>query len=160
MSLSELKFVLYVYLTNVPRIKAAATWFEWHNDALSRIAQLRYSRASDARQVKIAILDSGIELSQDAEDMYDCEPRIRYKSFLDQDTKWKDEVGHGTHLAILLRKIAPNAVVHVGRVFKKEPTEGSANNIAEVKIPELRLFSRLTTSRLFVTLWMNGKSIS
>lgn len=143
----------------MPRVKAATTWFEWHDDALSRIAQLRNSRASDAQQVKIAILDSGIELSQDAEDMYNSEPRIRYKSFLDHDTEWKDDAGHGTHLAVLLRKIAPNAAVYVGRVFKKNPTKNSANNIAEVKISELRLFLWLTMYRLFVTRWTNGKSI-
>lgn len=85
--------------------------------------------------MKIAILDSGIELSQDHKDMYDTEPKMKYRSWVDRDTEWRDEVGHGTHLAILLRKVAPNAVVHVARVFKKKPDiQKSAKTIAEVRI--------------------------
>lgn len=84
--------------------------------------------------MKIAILDSGIELSQDHMDMYDTERQMKYRSWVDSDTEWRDDVGHGTHLAILLRKIAPNAVVHVARVFKKKPDiQKSAQTIAEVR---------------------------
>jgi hypothetical protein len=116
------------------RIKAATTWFDWHNDALARINEIRCSEASDPRRVKIAILDSGIELSQDTKELYDPEHTIRYKSWVDESTEWKDEVGHGTHLAVLLRKIAPNAIVHVARVFRKKPTKSSVTNIAKVNL--------------------------
>lgn len=67
--------------------------------------------------------------------MYDVDPKIEYRSWVGGDTEWKDDVGHGTHLAVLLRKIAPNAAVHVARVFKKRPhIEKSAQNIAAVRI--------------------------
>lgn len=47
----------------------------------------------------------------------------------DQD----DIIGHGTHLAILLRKIAPRAAVYIARVFTKKPSyQGAAEKIAEV----------------------------
>ncbi|KAJ4376387.1 hypothetical protein N0V83_001670 [Neocucurbitaria cava] len=118
-------------LVDEHKVKAATTWFEWHDDASSRITEIRDSTKSNARRVKIAILDSGIELSQDTKDMYDFEPKIQYRSWVDEDETWKDEVGHGTHLAILLRKIAPNAMIHVERVFKKKPTTSSTNKIAD-----------------------------
>ncbi|KAF3074304.1 Major intracellular serine protease [Trichoderma lentiforme] len=111
---------------------AAEAWFEWHTDALNRIEKLRKPEATEPRRVKIAILDSGIELSKDQKDMYDVEPKIKYRSWIEEDTEWKDDVGHGTHLAVLLRKIAPNAGIHVARVFKKRPhVEKSAQIIAE-----------------------------
>lgn len=65
--------------------------------------------------------------------MYDANPRFEYRSWVGEDAEWKDDVGHGTHLAVLLRKISPNAAIHVARVFKKRPhIEKSAQNIAEV----------------------------
>ncbi|KAL7908226.1 hypothetical protein GGI35DRAFT_480935 [Trichoderma velutinum] len=111
---------------------AADAWFEWHTDALNRIENLRKPDATESRRVKIAILDSGIELSGDQKDMYDVEPKIQYRSWIEEDSEWKDDVGHGTHLAVLLRKIAPNASIHVARVFKRKPhVEKSAQSIAE-----------------------------
>lgn len=125
-----------VYTNKKPSRKATASkWFEWHSDALCRIAQLRTSDVSDAQRVKIAILDSGVELSQDHKDMYDTEFKMKYRSWVDSDTGWRDEVGHGTHLAVLLRKVAPNAVVHVARVFRKKPDiQNSAQTISDVGI--------------------------
>ncbi|EHK26381.1 uncharacterized protein TRIVIDRAFT_63697 [Trichoderma virens Gv29-8] len=114
---------------------AADAWFEWHADALNRIRKLRKPDSIQSQSVRIAILDSGIELSKDQKDMYDLEPRIRYRTWVEEDnTEWKDDVGHGTHLAVLLRKIAPNAIIHVARVFKKRPdVEKSAYDIAAVR---------------------------
>lgn len=134
--------VAFCRLTRPPyRASAATAWLEWHADAQAQITKLRNSNMSDVQRVKIAILDSGIELSQDNEDLYNIEPKIQYKSWIDQDTEWKDDAGHGTHLAILVRKIAPNAIVHVGRVFKKKPNKGSAANVAQVKILENNKYS-------------------
>lgn len=66
--------------------------------------------------------------------MYDTNPRFEYRSWVGEDAEWKDDVGHGTHLAVLLRKIAPNAAIHIARVFKKRPhVEKSTQNIAEVR---------------------------
>ncbi|UKZ73153.1 hypothetical protein TrVFT333_000794 [Trichoderma virens FT-333] len=111
---------------------AADAWFEWHADALNRIEKLRKPDSTQSQRVRIAILDSGIELSKDQRDMFDFEPNIKYCTWVEEgNMEWKDEVGHGTHLAVLLRKIAPNAIIHVARVFKKRPhVEKSAKNIA------------------------------
>jgi hypothetical protein len=114
-------------------MKAGSAWFDWHNNALARIGHLRHSAISDNQRIKIAILDSGIDLSQHCLEIYNTEPKIQYRSWVDNNPVWTDEVGHGTHLAVLLRKIAPNAIVHVGRVFKKKPTMASAECVAKVK---------------------------
>ncbi|KAK2759746.1 subtilisin-like protease [Colletotrichum kahawae] len=107
-------------------------WFGYHEDALFRAKQLRDVKTSNERRIKIAILDSGIELTSEHREKYDFEPRIQYKSWVDGHAEWRDDVGHGTHLAILLRKVAPNAEIHMARVFKSRPTgDKSARIIAE-----------------------------
>jgi subtilisin family serine protease len=113
-------------------VEAASAWFDWHNSALARLDELRDPAISENQRVKIAILDSGIHLAQNGLEMYNTDPGIQYRSWVDNSPEWKDEVGHGTHLAVLLRKIAPNAIVFVGRVFKKRP-KGSVTRIAQVR---------------------------
>ncbi|KAF1966496.1 subtilisin-like protein [Bimuria novae-zelandiae CBS 107.79] len=116
------QYILYAFMTSTKMMgwkvsaedrQSARTWFDSHNDALARISELRNPAVN---RVKIAILDSGILLSQENEDLYNQEP---------------NEVGHGTHLAVLLRKMAPNAIVHVGRVFRKKPNRKSTKTIAQ-----------------------------
>ncbi|KAJ6031362.1 hypothetical protein N7540_002094 [Penicillium herquei] len=109
----------------------AAEWFDWHNDAVLRIEKLRMN-VPDSKRVKVAILDTGIDLSYDQQLIYDEYSRMQYKSWVDSDPEWKDENGHGTHLATLLLRVAPNAIVHVARVFKKDRQMlDSAQQIAE-----------------------------
>ncbi|KAF2689750.1 hypothetical protein K458DRAFT_413999 [Lentithecium fluviatile CBS 122367] len=113
------------------KMNAATAWFKWHTDACVRIAKLRNPTICNAQRVKVAILDSGIQLSQMNKDIYNFEPSIQYRSWVGQDTEWRDSVGHGTHLATLIRKIAPDAIVHVGRVFEKRPSKNSIDSIAQ-----------------------------
>jgi hypothetical protein len=104
-----------------------------HASTVTRIAQLRDTEACNSQRVKIAILDSGIELSQSNLDLYNNNPEIVYKSWIEDDNpEWKDEAGHGTHLSVLLRQIAPDAVIFVGRVFRRSPTQDSGSKIANV----------------------------
>lgn len=90
-------------------------------------------------KVKVAILDTGIELSDDQKDIYDRDRNFRYKSWVGESTEEietrKDGAGHGTHLATLLARIAPNAIVHVGRVFKKRKPnlKTDPKNVAQVR---------------------------
>jgi hypothetical protein len=115
------------------RVNAESSWFDWHDGALSRICKLRRPSASNSQRVKIAILDTGIQLSPSNKDIYDPEDNIQYRDWIDQDDEWRDEAGHGTHLAALLHRIAPDAIIHVARVFKKNPTLASVQLIAQVR---------------------------
>jgi hypothetical protein len=116
------------------RICAANDWFELHQGALNRIDKLRNREICDANRVKIAILDSGVELSPDDAEIYNRDPEMNFKNWTDQSAEWTDDEGHGTHLATLLRRTAPNAIIHVAKVYKKSPTEDkSADRVAEVR---------------------------
>lgn len=89
--------------------------------------------------VKIAILDTGIKLSQQHKYCYP-EEQLIYKSWLQEgeknDKMWGDDVGHGTHLATLLLSVAPHAIVHVARVFraKKPDMKTELENVAKVQM--------------------------
>lgn len=88
--------------------------------------------------VKIAILDTGIELSESQKEIYEEDSEFIYKSWVDDNEEGfdsgKDDVGHGTHLATLLKKVARYAIVHVARVFKaRKPNMATeVKNVAQV----------------------------
>lgn len=82
---------------------------------------------------------------------------MEYQDFLDESRDWRDDSGHGTHLAVLLRKIAPNAIVHVARVFKENPTE-STDAIAKVSVCELKKKFLVNSTRQSSMLQASGRS--
>lgn len=95
------------------------------------------SGTCNEEKVKIAVIDTGIELSNVQRDIYDRNDDMRYKSWIDGAEgieNSKDEVGHGTHVATLLSKIAQNATIHVARVFKerKPNMQTELQNVAKV----------------------------
>jgi hypothetical protein len=67
-------------------------------------------------RVKIAILDSGIDMSNSFISF--CRKRITYQSFLPGDTRVEDDIGHGTHTAGLVLQVARNADIYVARVTR------------------------------------------
>lgn len=91
------------------------------------------------RRVKIAILDTGIDLlhpqiKEYRDHIKEC------KSFFEDSKGDTDSCGHGTHIAGLLLDVASNAELYVAKVFitGNEPT-GSAEKIAKVCTRLLRI---------------------
>ena len=92
-------------------------------------------------KVRIAILDTGIDLPEYA--LHTYEDRVKdFKDWIlgeEGRSQWTDSDGHGTHSAGLLMKVAPEADIYVARVFEKQksgrgavPTELIDKNIAQV----------------------------
>jgi hypothetical protein len=75
-------------------------------------------------RVKIAILDSGIDLSEDY--IFLNPDRIKFRSFLRGDEGIEDLIGHGTHTAAVLLKVAPNADIFIARVTASGNLEDTA----------------------------------
>ena len=69
-------------------------------------------RAED--RVKIAILDSGIDLNENS--IFVNRNRIKYQSFLPNEEGIEDRLGHGTHCAALLLQVAPDSDIYVARI--------------------------------------------
>ena len=116
------------------RIKQSSQWFEWMQDVHTRLS----TEPRHTEKVKIAVIDTGIELSETQRSIYDRDDEMQYKNWVDRDEEGiehgKDSVGHGTHIATLLARIAQNATIHVARVFKarKPNMRTELKNIAQV----------------------------
>ncbi|PWY89666.1 hypothetical protein BO94DRAFT_574597 [Aspergillus sclerotioniger CBS 115572] len=83
--------------------------------------------------MKAALLDSGIELSTADKNANSREPTIVFKDWVKPDnTAWRDDNGHGTHLAAIFRKVAPHAALYVARVYDQPINiDTSEDRIAE-----------------------------
>jgi subtilisin family serine protease len=77
-------------------------------------------------RVKIAILDTGLDLSHPDMLMEYKDGRIKCHDFIDESTAIEDLDGHGTHCTSTLAKIAPNAEIYIGRVFRRCRAENSS----------------------------------
>jgi CelD/BcsL family acetyltransferase involved in cellulose biosynthesis len=66
--------------------------------------------------VKIAILDSGIDLTEHF--MWNNRKRIKCLSFLADEKKTEDILGHGTHAAALLPRVARDADIYIAQATK------------------------------------------
>lgn len=103
-------------------------------------------RRENNERIKVAILDTGIDLEHTYFSTHRNEIRAAYKD----ETRWKDftstamastdtsisvtdEVGHGTHAAALILKVAPKALLHVAKVIASATaTDDTAKHIEEV----------------------------
>jgi subtilisin family serine protease len=112
----------------------ASQWFQWLGDVHTRV----YADNYGGKRVKIAVLDTGIELSNRQKEIYDHRKDMMYKSWIEADGEGiensRDDVGHGTHVATTLARVAPNAIIHVAQVFtKRKPNmETELKNVAQV----------------------------
>lgn len=133
-------------LTLIPhRIISAEKWFGIHRATCAKIDELRKQKARDPPRIKIALLDSGIDLSDFHKDEINQPVDVKFRSWVGDPSVREDDAGYGTHLAYLLREIAPNAEIHAGRIFKKRPSiKKSADVIAEVN--HLILLRRVSTN--------------
>jgi subtilisin family serine protease len=74
--------------------------------------------------VRIAILDTGIDIGHPSiiGAMRSKPPRIHksMQSFVEDDGSIKDECGHGTHIAALLSRVAPQAEIYIAKVAQNQ----------------------------------------
>ena len=87
---------------------------------------------SSARRVKVAVLDTGIDRSNNSIALQ-WDKRIRYKNCVDGPAAAEDLHGHGTHIAGTILRLAQNADLYVFRVVKKDEfNEENITSIASV----------------------------
>lgn len=102
------------------RVKESDKWHDWFKTVLSRV----YKITEPSIKVKIAILDTGLELSTRQQEIYEVNQEFQFRSFVcrsgEDPDEQIDDVGHGTHLACLLARLAPYACIYVARVLDRE----------------------------------------
>jgi hypothetical protein len=118
---------------------------------------LSRAKCKSHSQVKIAILDTGLDLPEASR--WNNTDRIIYKSWLSRDEDGVkleeynsdcddgdyDEDGHGTHAGALILKVAPNAILYVARVFR---SKNDGKNSSEQDIINGRI-AKANTRNLF-----------
>lgn len=92
-------------------------------------------------RVKITILDTEIDLSNNFISLPKNCSRIRTQSFLAAETSIEDGHGHGTHTTALLLKVATNADIFVACIAKMDDSDDSIDpkSVENVRL----LFPRL-----------------
>lgn len=112
-------------------------WFDDLEDKTQKL--LKPFRRENTKRVKIAVLDTGIDLTHPdfAEDQKQERQNRRIKKpedFLDPANKGSDKCGHGTHCVWLLRKIAPEADIYVMRVADNFDTGVDGDVVAKINL--------------------------
>ncbi|CZR60317.1 uncharacterized protein PAC_10213 [Phialocephala subalpina] len=123
---SEKMYIAWLYLGLLKMLttnssKRTDKWFADLHDRVHPLIQKTETRPVDSQ----AILDTGLELPEEAECAYGDRLRDQ-KSWLSHDEDCKEHLnrgdrdldGHGTHAASLLLQVAPEADVYIARVFK------------------------------------------
>jgi subtilisin family serine protease len=92
---------------------------------------LEAGRRDTSRKIKVAVLDTGIA--------YEHPDIAEQRARIVKDRDWTssgidDEVGHGTHIAALLLKVAPAAHIYIAKVFKSaEAVPQTADYVSSVR---------------------------
>lgn len=76
-----------------------------------------YVRDKHDQRVKIAVLDTGVDSTHNSIKAAKKGKRITIlQSYVDGDSSSEDSCGHGTHVATLLLKVAPEAHLYIAKV--------------------------------------------
>ncbi|KAH7303436.1 peptidase S8/S53 domain-containing protein [Rhexocercosporidium sp. MPI-PUGE-AT-0058] len=109
---------------------AARAWISTYLKRTQTVLKAR--RSKDDKRVRIAVLDTGIDLNHPA--ITKCRTSIvEYHSWVVDDTSISDVCGHGTHIASVLLKLAPWADLYIAKVFKDANDVGNTGVDAVVK---------------------------
>ncbi|OBT80206.1 hypothetical protein VF21_00560 [Pseudogymnoascus sp. 05NY08] len=97
----------------------AKTWFKY----LDELHEAMPRNIDKENRIKIAVLDTGIYMQDSTISQRKNSSRITYQSFVTGDpnpTEPSDDNGHGTHIAGLLLRVAPNARIYVAKISDKD----------------------------------------
>jgi subtilisin family serine protease len=116
--------------------------------------RIDYSNRVEASRVKIAVLDTGLDWNDSyirgaKHRIVDWKNWADDRQDKDSQRQVHDGAGHGTHVAALLLKIAPEAKLYVSRVADQDGAMISPELIAKVSLHIGSLFNdpnRLATS--------------
>src|SRR5438045_5837063 len=92
---------------------------EWYGH-LEKVREEMNATRKRQKPVKVAILDTGIDVSQPEISKNLNKKIMRWQSFPELSEPLKDPNGHGTYLACVLMRTAPNAVLYIARIFDEK----------------------------------------
>lgn len=106
---------------------------------LKALYPLQLLKQGDSNRVRVAIIDTGIDLGHVDMQAAVSDGRIaKVCDWVDgrggiEDESTGDSIGHGTHITSIILDMAPNVDVYIGRVAKgRELSDDQAENVAKV----------------------------
>ncbi|RDL37538.1 uncharacterized protein BP5553_04971 [Venustampulla echinocandica] len=131
-------------------VKGPRDWFQEMESFEKCVDASRKEPDELSPRVKVALLDTGVDLSHPYIAREFQDGRIKCYDFVQDTNTIEDIDGHGTHCSSILAKLAPNAEIYVGRVLVKSQAERNspatltraiqhASNIWKVDIISLSL---------------------
>ena len=116
------------------RDQEARDWFTNLHETVLEVAPRRHTTKEE--RIKIAVLDTGVqqETFENWLQQRQIRNRVSYTSFVNGDSGYPpcDDADHGTHIAALLLRTAPNADVLIARVANGTSIE-AADSITKVR---------------------------
>jgi hypothetical protein len=111
---------LFALLTEI-RSRYADEWMAFLENSVHKHIEKPPKYLRDARAVRIAVLDTGIDKEHPFIRAALKEKRIRMtESFVSGVDCTKDTFGHGTYIASLLLTVAPDAQLYVAKIATSE----------------------------------------
>lgn len=120
---------------------AARTWRRHLEGVHDAVQHPRFERLPQELQrsnrVKIAILDTGLQLPEYLQEAYIAENKIALthcKSFCSQDNDWNVDIdGHGTQIAAILLDVAPKVELYVAKICQSRKDFASHKNALQTQ---------------------------
>lgn len=81
---------------------------------------INVNRKQLARPVKVAILDTGVDVANPEIEKNLKKKIMKWKGFPEVSKPLTDVNGHGTYLACVLMRTAPNAWLYIARIFDEK----------------------------------------
>lgn len=121
-------YPLSIYIANyLYRAVSADDWISKYKDEVFARIRPKYNQ----KPIKVAILDTGIDLPEQASNIYE-DQLAGWFSGLKEETLHRDEDGHGTHCASLLLKTGLNISLFVARVFRNSTERRDQTGIKDL----------------------------
>ena len=109
-------------------VRSTAQWFE---KLSSETRALSKARNAAKERVKIAILDTGIDMSHSVLQASKDRIELSWASFGDEGNE--DDWGLGTHAAALLVKIAPECRIYPARIASRSDSDLDPEKVTMVR---------------------------
>ena len=108
-------------------------------------ARKEISRSEVERLVKVAVLDTGVDLKHSKFEQWRENGQLDVGlDLIDEQPKMTDIDGHGTHVCHVLLKTAPNIKLYPVRVFRERQADAlTPSLVAKVRAPDGYMYSIL-----------------
>jgi subtilisin family serine protease len=128
MPITLISMLQYIFQLPIILILYRAKWADDYMRALVDCISSRIFKDGDRtmRKVKVAILDTGVDHKHNAiKALKERKCLVEFKGFVgsneendDKEKSTQDKNGHGTHITVLLAKVAPRAEFYIAKIVE------------------------------------------